>query len=628
MTLRRTLRIARWEATRSAGSVDRRTAVAIALVLLVIAGLIPAILAVSPAPGEGLYRVGVTESSPYAPVVESTPELQAVDASEDGIGAGSVDLYVTGTQVVVAETDKGRAAAAVLKDAVQDYNNRLMATEEDVEAAFPVTVSLTYAEQTPLVVADPDQEDNTEDEPTTETEDGREEVSPTADDGATAEESEDTPAGGEEDATGATESGTDGQTTGEAEQTDSQAPTIDDQDEGGIGGQSPMDGFFGSAQAGTPSSISPPFPLESLILAFVFLLPFNVVIQAYGSSVIGERIDRRGEVMLVSPATRGDIIAGKALPYFLGSMAITVVIALVLGAGLASVAAIAPLALLFIAATFLAGLLSRSYKELTFTTVTISVLATGYAFLPAVFAEVHPIAAISPLTVVVTELQGAPIALGDFVFATLPPTLTAGVLFVLGAGIYREEDLFTQRPLPQKGLDALAAPLTNTFRVGLFTALFIPFVLVAELLAVATLFILPVSVSIPILLAVVAVVEELAKSIHVYAGFERHRFDRRLRTALLLGAASGVGFFVAEKFLAVTQLVGLANLELGQAAFAPEVIGLSPVVLLVAPLLLHVTTAAIAAIGASRSGRAYLGTLSIAILVHLGYNLAVVGSLA
>lgn len=635
MSPERLLRIARWETTRSVGSVDRRTGVAIVVVLVVLGALVPALLVVNPTPGADLYRVGVSDSNPYHDVVAADPQLQAVAVSTGEYPDAGADIFLSGSEVLVKDTEKSKAAAGVFRDAVADYNTHLMRLEPDTSAAFPVTVNLRYVEQSALEIGGADAERPGEEQgeqgeggetgavtTTTDLEgdDGAGEAGTTSrGDGATDEAPGDTADG---QPTGTTVGGS-APDDGSA---DTEAPGATEPDDGFVP-SSPVDRFFGTDQSGTPASITPPFPLESLLLAFVFLLPYNFVIQAYGSSVIAERINRRGEPMLVSPATRGDIIFGKALPYFLGSVAVTAVIARFLGGGVLSVAALAPIAALFIAATFLAGLLSRSYKELTFSTVTISVLLTGYAFLPAVFAEVHPIAAISPLTTVVHELQGTVVTWQSFFFGTFPATLLAIVLFALGTGIYREEDLFTQRPLPQKTLDALAAPLHTRMRVGLWTALFIPFVLVAELLAVAILYLLPVAISIPILLAVIALIEELAKSIHVYAGYARGRFADGLPNALLIGGISGLGFFVAEKVLAITQLVGLPNLDVGQAAFAPEVLGLTPALLLFAPLVLHTTTAALSAVGAERSRRWYGVCLLLAAAIHFGYNYAVVSTL-
>lgn len=186
--------------------------------------------------------------------------------------------------------------------------------------------------------------------------------------------------------------------------------------------------------------------------------------------------------------------------------------------------------------------------------------------------------------------------------------------------------MFTQRPVPLKLLDALDAQLSGRWSVAVVTAFSIPFVFVAELLVVALLFALPLGLSLPVLFVAIAAIEELAKSLHVYAGFRTARFDPSLGTALGLGALSGVGFFVGEKATAAAQAVGLTDLALGRAAFAPAGIGLTgALALLVAPLALHVLTAAISAAGATRRWRGwYLGALVVATAVHALYNLSVV----
>lgn len=595
------LRIARWETTRSAGDVNRKTAAAFVVVLLLIAALVPALLAYGPTPGEGMYRVAVDEDSPYHDVVESDATLAAVEQSPDAISTGNAEVLVTPDGIVAGDSAKSRAALAALRSATVSYNDRLMALESNQSAAFPVVVSLQYAEQNLAITGQTTGGEPTDGEPTGGQSDGTEQPD---------ESTEGTADGTQDGGTATDDQTTDGE--GGAE--------LPSGPSGGLGG------VFGESQSGTPSSLSPPFPLRSLVLAFAFLLPLNVVIQAYGSSVLAERINRRGEPMLVAPVSRGDIVAGKTLPYFLGAIGLISLIAVAVGAGPLAVAAIAPLAALFLAATFFGAMLARSYKELTFVTVTVSVTLTAYAFVPAVFAEVHPIAAISPLTVVVDSITGAGTDPGAFTLATVPSALAATVLFGLGTGVYREEDMFTQLPIPSKLLDALAAPLTATWRVGLWTALFVPFVLVAELFAVAVLFVAPVTLSVPLLLASVAVIEEVAKSIHVFAGFERARFLRNPRSALAVGAVSGVGFFVGEKLLLLTQLVGLPSIDVARVAFSPAVLGLPPGVLLVAPLLLHVVTACISVLGAARSRLAYLGALTVAAVVHVAYNLAVVSA--
>jgi ABC-type Na+ efflux pump permease subunit len=284
-----------------------------------------------------------------------------------------------------------------------------------------------------------------------------------------------------------------------------------------------------------------------------------------------------------------------------------------------------PIALAFLAATFVGGMFARSFKELTFVTVTVSVFLTSYVFVPAIFTNVTPIALISPLTLIVMELQGEAVGVGAYIFSTAPFYLCSIILFLLGAGVYREEDMFTQKSVPLKFLDALDARLRGRKSVAVLSALSIPFVFIAELLAIAVLFVLPVDVSVPLILVVIAGIEEVAKSIHIYAGFESDRFSRSTKMALILGAMSGFGFFVGEKFTAIAQVVGLPDLVLGEAAFTPA--GVTPtatLALLLAPLVLHTVTAGISALGAKRNMRWYLVALVVATVVHAAYNFGVV----
>jgi RsiW-degrading membrane proteinase PrsW (M82 family) len=165
--------------------------------------------------------------------------------------------------------------------------------------------------------------------------------------------------------------------------------------------------------------------------------------------------------------------------------------------------------------------------------------------------------------------------------------------------------------------------------VAAVSALLLPFVFVAELLGIAMLFAIPEALSVPTILVIVAIVEELAKSLHVYAGYAHRRFDPGVKSAVVVGAFAGFGFFVGEKLTLVAQLVGLPErIVEGQAALGSTGTGLPSIPLVVAflfaPLVLHAVTAAISAIGASRGRRSYGVALSIAIVVHFLYNLTVV----
>ena len=608
MKPRKLLRIARWEVTKNAGGIDRRTTAVIVLAIGLLVLVAPLVVGGGVGVDDGIYRVGVDEDSQYYDVVAADDTFVIRGEADPGaLEAGEIDLYMDRWGVTPADTRKGTAALEELRATVREYNNRALSREENQTAAFPVAVTVEFREQIQTYRTEQDDEDTTEVPP--------------------GEDVEPQDGNGDDPAT----PGTGDQTTPDDGVTGEDR--TDDGDETDTGG--PLGDMTAPLSedklSGSPADINPPFPFQSLILAFLFVIPLNFLIQAYGSTMLSERLNRRGELLLVSPVSKLDIIGGKTLPYFAGAMLVEGAIAvglvyLVRGelGGLLSILAITPLVLLFLGATFLGAMFARSFKELTFVTVTITVVLTSYAFVPAIFSDVDALALISPLTLVVRDLQGETVVFTEFLFSTLPPFLSAMVFFGLGSGLYREEDMFDQRSMSGKVLDALAGPISRAAHVGLMTIVLIPFVFVIQLLAIALLFATG-DLSIPLILVVVAVVEEVAKSLHIYAAYEHERFDRTASVAIVLGIASGVGFFLGEKIALLAQLVGLPELAVAEAGLAGGVVG-GPVILLflLAPLLLHVGTAALSALGASKGRSGYLVGLSLAILVHFVYNFGVV----
>ncbi|MFC6755607.1 MULTISPECIES: PrsW family intramembrane metalloprotease [Haloarcula] len=643
------LRVAKWEVTKNAGGVDRKTVVVMVLAVLAM-GSVAAVAASGSGPGlnADIYRVGVEESNPYYDVVEDDPSFRAQAPDREAFERGEQDLTFYGpNRLSRPQTEKQAAALEALRTSTESYNDRTMARESNQTAAFPVSVTLVYQEQGGSSALDT-RTDGSANGSGDATAGDRNDSDGTASGNGTATDDGATPAGG---SGGDGGGGGDG---GDGGGGDAGESTGDGETAGGGGGAN-LGGIgarlTGDVDSGTPSDISPPFPFESLVLAFLYIVPMNFVIQAYGSSMLSERLNRRGELLLVTPASRVDIIGGKTLPYFLGAMGVaTAITALLRFSGIApsgsliAVAAVLPIAMLFLAATFCGAMFARSFKELTFVTVTVTVTLTSYAFVPAIFTDVTPIALISPLTLVVMDLTGRSIALGEFAFSTLPPLFTALVLFGLGAGLYREEDMFTQRSIPLKVLDALAGQIKGRKSALKMSAILIPFVIVAELGAVAFLFVLDSvslnvfgtnqSLGIVLVLGVVALVEELGKSLHLYAGYANARYERGLRSAIGLGALSGLGFFIAEKGLLIVRLSDLESLPIGDAAVQgatpPAGVPLWAVALLFlfAPLALHAVTAAISSVGAQRGRLAYVAGVGVAVVVHFAYNLTVVSSLA
>ena len=651
MGFEKLLRIAKWEVTKNAGGVDRRTLVVMVLAIVAM-GAVAAIAVSGSAAGLGadIYRVGAEESTPYYSVAADDGSFRTQEPSVEAVRRGQQELAFEGTRLLSPPvTTKQAAALGELRSSTESYNDRTMAREDNRTAAFPVSVTLVYEEQNGTSALDTRDDGG----------DGADSDGGGGSDGDSGggSDGDDDGGGGADAGDGSTDStGTDDGSTDDSESAGGDGTTSDGESTTGeaAGGGGASLGNIGArltgdVQGGTPADISPPFPFESLVLAFLYIVPMNFVIQAYGSSMLSERLNRRGELLLVTPASRGDIIGGKTLPYFLGAIGVAAAITATLRfSGIApsgsaiAVLAVLPIAMLFLAATFCGAMFARSFKELTFVTVTITVTMTSYAFVPAIFTDVTPIALISPLTLVVMDLTGQAVTLAEFAFSTVPPLLTALLLFGLGAGLYREEDMFTQRSIPLKVLDALSGRIKSRRSALKMSALLIPFVIVAELVAIAFLFVLD-SVSINVfgtnqtlgvvlILGVVAIVEELGKSLHLYAGYENAKYERGLRSAIGLGALSGLGFFIAEKGLLIARLSDLESLPIGEAALqgATPPAGVSPLLvvgLFLLPLALHTVTAALSSVGAQRSRKAYMLGISAAILVHFAYNFTVVSAL-
>lgn len=578
------------EMFRTGGSFNKKTSLVLVGIGLLTALLMPVLMDQGLDFDRGLYRAAVAPGVPLEPAVMGARVFQYY-TSNDPLGEverGAADLGVGDNRVYAQDTQKGRAALAALKQAAKDYSYSQLALEPDAAAAFPVRVELLY-------------------EPQERAAGGGIPVAPSG----TIPEAEDP--------TGET---TEGGVRGSGGTTNGRAPATQ---------TGPSDGFDllpPERSVNTPETLSPPFPFRSLLLAYAFLIPMNFVVQVYAGSSIAERIDRKGEPLLASPARPWEIIVGKAVPYFLLMMLISAGIVVLIGGGWLSLVAVAPLALAFLALEFIAAMYARSFRELTFLTVFTSVLLTIYAFLPAVFTDVHPISLVSPITLVVFDLRGDIIGLGEILYATLPLTTFSLILFVLGAALYREEDLFHQKPVMAKAVDSLARQVKGMLSAVKLPFLLLPIVFIAELMLITFLFAWPVPVGTVGILLAVALVEESFKAAPSYAGVKRGIIP--LKRAAAFGALVGLGFFLAEKAFLIASLAGLMDVEAGAAVFGAAGAGVTDAapglvaLLLVMPMFLHVGTASLTGWGARRGGSVFAASFGLAIAIHTVYNLAAI----
>ena len=368
----------------------------------------------------------------------------------------------------------------------------------------------------------------------------------------------------------------------------------------------------------TPAQLSPPLPFDSIILIFVFIFPLYFTSQFFMMSIMNERIERKGEILLSTPVKTSSIIIGKGLPYFIGMVAICAGLTLYLKAPLIIMLPLIPVIVFFLANALIIGMLSRSFKELSFISIFFSTVATSYLFFPSIFANVHVISLVSPLTLIVLTLQGTAWTVTDYLYSTSLFWLTGAVLFYIAARNFKEERLFSEKNLVSRMREFLSEiiserhPFLSLFLIAAFS---IPFVFMVQLMCLVLFFNLPMPYSLVLLLMFAALVEEIAKGVGIYTLFVRDPAFFTTRNMLLACAATAFGFLVGEKLLLFVTLAQITESVFGSILF----LSLGALWL---PLLLHFVCVLIVAVCLKYGGRGwFVPGLIIAMVVHCLYNL-------
>jgi ABC-type Na+ efflux pump permease subunit len=375
-----------------------------------------------------------------------------------------------------------------------------------------------------------------------------------------------------------------------------------------------------SSSIKTPSQLSPTLPFDSIIFVFVFIFPLYFTSQFFMMSIMNERIERKGEILLSSPMHPLVIIAGKMLPYLGGMLVTSLGVILAARASLLILLPLLPVILFFLASALLIGMLSRSFKELSFISIFFSTLATSYLFFPSIFANVHVVSLVSPLTLIILQLQGTGFSAADYLYSTSLFYLTSGVLLFIGAVNFNAERLFDLRPFLPRLREFVTSSLSRVHPYrSLFVAniLLIPFVFMLQMMALVLFFNLPMPLSLLLLIAFAAFVEELAKSIGVYSLFAGEFPSLPLSTLLLASAATAAGFLLGEKLFLLAMLSQITDSVFGSILFLQQ-----GALLLWIPLLLHFTGVLIVTLTIRTGGRRwYLPGVLAATVVHGLYNL-------
>lgn len=594
--LSHTATIARWEVKRTFGVMGRNV-LPIALLLLVLLVVATGFAAERGLHlQDGIYRLGT--DNPRIPEVIGGDNRFSVSLGERGAliqGRSEYDILIFGHDVYVQDTERGRSALRTLERDYQHYLDSVYSRQQDLFAAYPLWIDLqeirseldfSATQQGRQISAQPAPSlPPVPDTPP-------EEV-PLPEPGI--------PLSPEELRQGLQQ----------ASKEQSQIARYSEL----IGPGNP----FGTFR--TPSQLSPPLPFDSIILVFLFIFPLYFSAQFYMMSIMQERVERRGEVLLSTPAGAVAIVIGKALPYLAGMLGISTVIALYIRAPLTILLPLFPVILFFLANALVIGMVSRSFKELSFVSIFFSTVATSYLFFPSIFANVHVISIISPLTLVVLSLQGDTYTLSQYLYSTALFYLTSGILFYVGIVNFREERLFSQSGLVRRVREFVQASLSESHPyLSLFavSSLAVPFVFMVQMLLLVLFFNLPMPLSLVLLLVFAALVEELAKSVGI-ATFLLQGPDRFPWPFVVLASfCTAAGFLFAEKLLLFVTLAQVTESIFGSILF----LSLGA---LIPPLLLHFAGALSLAAAVKVGGRrGYIPGLLGATLVHCLYNASLI----
>jgi len=367
-----------------------------------------------------------------------------------------------------------------------------------------------------------------------------------------------------------------------------------------------------------PSLLSPPLPFDTIIFIFVFIFPLYFTSQFFMMSIMNERTLRQGEALIAAPIRPIVLIIGKMLPYAAGMVIVVTIILASVGADLTAIFPLIPVILFFLAFALFIGMVARSYKELSFISIFFSTIATSYLFFPSIFANVHIVSLLSPITLVVYIIQGTGYSLTDYLYATSLFYLTSFILFAICIRNFGEEQLFTESGIIAKlnlFLSNLIVPKywwLSLFFIGIMS---IPFVLMAQMMYLVLFFNLPMPASLILIMLLAAWTEEIAKAAGIIALITALPGFLNPRVLIIGSAAIAAGFLFGEKLLLFVTIAQISDSVFGAALFLS--IGM-----LWMPFLLHMAGVLIIGAAILYGGKKAIPLgIFCATVVHLLYNL-------
>ncbi|MDD1724842.1 MAG: PrsW family intramembrane metalloprotease [Methanospirillum sp.] len=594
-SLHQLLTIAIWEIKRFQGSMTRDL-LPIAAILFILLILVSGFTAQQGIHlQDGIYRIGV-DSQKYFNIIGGDMRYQVYALPPDiqNIRTLGLDLAIRTESLLRTNDDKGSAAQKSFERDYQAYLDTLYRHQNDLYAAYPLWID------TESVVSELD---------FLATQSGRQLASPYQ-----ASNTLPVPENPEKDIVAP--SGVDSYNMDDLRlQLEQEAARGEDQ----LGRYTDiLQQQEALGELRVPSMLSPPLPFDTIIFIFIFIFPLYFTSQFFMMSIMNERTLRQGEALIASPVRPAIVVFGKMLPYALGMILIVTIILLMVGAGISAIFPLIPVILFFLSFALFIGMISRSYKELSFISIFFSTVATSYLFFPSIFANVHVVSLLSPVTLVIHVMDGTGYTLTDYVYSTSLFFLTSFILFGFCIRNFHEEQLFTEKGITETIALFLGTMVSTRYwflSLVLITIMTIPFVFMAQMMYLVLFFNLPMPFSLILIMFLAALTEELAKSAGLI-GLITHRYPAlSWRIVLLSALLIALGFILGEKLLLFVTLSQISDSVFGAALFLS--IGL-----LWIPFLLHAGTTLCSGIALKIGGRRFLPVgIMIATVIHCLYNM-------
>ncbi len=288
----------------------------------------------------------------------------------------------------------------------------------------------------------------------------------------------------------------------------------------------------------TPDELKPPSMLDKIIYAFGFVIPVYFVVQVYSSSAVEDKIKRRLEVLFTALSPL-EVTLGKMMPYATLSVVLSTIALVLLGKSPVYEIYLIPVIAFLLTLNTFTAMISRSYREMTFLTIVLSIAVTVYLFMPAIFSE-FLFGGISPIT----RILNGELNLKSYIISTFQFWSMTIVLLYLS--INSIEVMYSQNDPIWKILEISKRTITNYSKLFLATLLSIPFVFMIEFFTLSMIFMFKFAIY--VVLLIIAIVEEFFKCTLIYSSVKN---GHNGYTSAIVAA---FGFFLGEKAIILPYL--------------------------------------------------------------------------